>query len=66
MIQTPISNLQLTALNPIWRQLKESQEAGDPGFVMAQVTNKGFLCGFIPAEKARVIAKILCEKGEGE
>lgn len=58
-VKIPISDLQLYALQPLWDQLKESQEAGDLGFVLAQVTDKGFYCLFIPAEKSKQIAKIL-------
>lgn len=61
VIKLPIDNIQIRALYPIWKQLVESQKANDPGFVMAQITNKGFFCRFISADKARKIAQILGE-----
>ena len=61
VIRLPISDLQIKALDPIFKQLFKSQREGDPGFVMAQITDKGFYCRFISAEKARKFAKILGE-----
>jgi hypothetical protein len=61
VIKIPISDLQLKALDPIWKQLRKSQEEGDPGFVMAQITDKGFFCRFISAKKSRKIAEVLGE-----
>lgn len=61
VIKLPIDDMQIRALDPIWEQLTKSQEANDPGFVMAQITNKGFFCRFIPANEAKKIAQILVE-----